>query len=202
MQEKLLVRLPKILARIILMILVTMLAGSGNVIDQIGILKANFVGMPLALATEETAVPKGDTLNTFLESQTTFEPLSKGDMGEAVLQMKQRLCELGYFLADEISEVYDDTTAERIALFQEMNDLESTGHADAETLACLFSEDAQMADADHRVYAYILNTNTKKFHYPDCSSVKQIKDKNKQAFNGTRGAVIGKGYSPCGNCHP
>ena len=49
---------------------------------------------------------------------------------------------------------------------------------------------------------YILNTNTKKFHYPTCSSVKDMKDKNKQEYHGTRGEVIAKGYSPCGRCKP
>lgn len=49
---------------------------------------------------------------------------------------------------------------------------------------------------------YILNTNTKKFHYPSCSSVRKMKDKNKQSFNGTREEAIANGYSPCGNCHP
>lgn len=49
---------------------------------------------------------------------------------------------------------------------------------------------------------YILNTNTKKFHYPTCSSVKNMKDKNKQEFHGTRDEAIAKGYSPCGRCKP
>ena len=49
---------------------------------------------------------------------------------------------------------------------------------------------------------YILNTNTKKFHYPTCASVKKMKDKNKKEFHGTRDEVIAKGYDPCGNCHP
>lgn len=49
---------------------------------------------------------------------------------------------------------------------------------------------------------YILNTNTRKFHYPDCKSVKQMKDKNKSEFSGTRDEAIAQGYSPCGNCHP
>ena len=49
---------------------------------------------------------------------------------------------------------------------------------------------------------YILNTNTKKFHYPTCSSVKDMKDKNKQEYHGTRDEVIAKGYSPCGRCKP
>lgn len=49
---------------------------------------------------------------------------------------------------------------------------------------------------------YVLNTNTGKFHYPSCRSVKQMKDKNKAFYNGTRDEVIAKGYDPCGNCHP
>lgn len=49
---------------------------------------------------------------------------------------------------------------------------------------------------------YILNTNTKKFHYPGCSSVKQMKDKNKREYNGTRDEVISMGYDPCKKCNP
>lgn len=49
---------------------------------------------------------------------------------------------------------------------------------------------------------YVLNTNTKKFHYPQCSSAKSIKDKNKAAFHGTREELIAMGYDPCGKCHP
>ena len=49
---------------------------------------------------------------------------------------------------------------------------------------------------------YILNTNTKKFHYPSCSSVDQMSDKNRQEFTGTRDEVIAMGYDPCGRCHP
>lgn len=49
---------------------------------------------------------------------------------------------------------------------------------------------------------YILNTNTKKFHYPSCSGVDQMSDKNRQEFTGTRDEVIAMGYDPCGRCHP
>lgn len=49
---------------------------------------------------------------------------------------------------------------------------------------------------------YVLNTNTKRFHYSDCSSVKQIKDKNKGSYTGTRDELIAQGYKSCGNCHP
>ena len=49
---------------------------------------------------------------------------------------------------------------------------------------------------------YILNTNTKKFHYPDCSSVKRMSEKNKMYFTGDREEVIAMGYVPCKNCNP
>lgn len=49
---------------------------------------------------------------------------------------------------------------------------------------------------------YILNTNTKKFHIPTCRSVKQMSDKNKKEYTGSRGDVISMGYDPCKNCNP
>ncbi len=51
-------------------------------------------------------------------------------------------------------------------------------------------------------FSYICNTNTKKFHYPDCSSVKQMKDKNKLPVNATRDELINQGYDPCKKCKP
>ncbi len=49
---------------------------------------------------------------------------------------------------------------------------------------------------------YVLNTNTHKFHYPDCSSVSRMSEKNKSYFKGTREEVIAMGYLPCGQCNP
>lgn len=49
---------------------------------------------------------------------------------------------------------------------------------------------------------YILNTNSKKFHYPTCSSVGQMNESNKKDFNGTRDELVSQGYSPCGRCKP
>lgn len=49
---------------------------------------------------------------------------------------------------------------------------------------------------------YILNTNTKKFHYPTCGSVKQMAEKNKQFYSGNRDDVIGMGYDSCKKCNP
>ena len=49
---------------------------------------------------------------------------------------------------------------------------------------------------------YILNTNTKKFHYPSCSSVKQMKASNKKEYTGSRDDLIAQRYDPCKKCNP
>ena len=51
-------------------------------------------------------------------------------------------------------------------------------------------------------YSYILNKNTGVFHYPDCSAVKRMSEKNKIYFEGTRDEAIEEGYRPCQICEP
>ena len=48
---------------------------------------------------------------------------------------------------------------------------------------------------------YIGNKNTKKFHYPTCSSVGQMKESNKVTL-ASRDEAINKGYVPCKKCNP
>lgn len=60
----------------------------------------------------------------------------------------------------------------------------------------------EQADDNAAGQDYVLNTNTKKFHYPSCGSAKQITDKNRDEYTGTRDELIAMGYSPCGKCHP
>lgn len=52
-----------------------------------------------------------------------------------------------------------------------------------------------------RDITYVLNTNTKKIHYESCSSVDQIKGKNKAYTDNYYGAIA-QGYKPCGRCNP
>ena len=72
---------------------------------------------------------------------------------------------------------------------------------------------AELSDADTSVSTgstdengtektYILNLNTKKFHTPECSGVKDINEANKETYTGTREELIQEGYSPCGRCKP
>lgn len=65
-----------------------------------------------------------------------------------------------------------------------------------------FAEPASPQEEQPQGTAYVLNTNTKKFHYPSCRSVDQMKEKNKQNYTGTRDEVISMGYDPCKSCNP
>ena len=49
---------------------------------------------------------------------------------------------------------------------------------------------------------YIAKKSSKKFHYPNCSSVSKMSDKNKEDHTATHDEMIKKGYSPCGICNP
>ena len=49
---------------------------------------------------------------------------------------------------------------------------------------------------------YILNTNSMKFHDPDCEWAQKISDRNRQEYTGSREELIDQGYTPCGGCNP
>lgn len=68
------------------------------------------------------------------------------------------------------------------------------------------SKQATVEDGDFSLnddtVKYILNTNSKKFHKLDCSSVSTMKEESKQEFQGTRKQLEAQGYTPCGICKP
>lgn len=49
---------------------------------------------------------------------------------------------------------------------------------------------------------YIVNIETKKFHYEDCGIAIKTKDENKESYNGTIDWLLDNGYEPCGKCKP
>lgn len=72
-------------------------------------------------------------------------------------------------------------------------------HKDSDTSAAEIEEPQQ---PDTVAATYILNTNSLKFHRPDCSSASQISDANREEYTGTREELIEQGYTPCGYCKP
>ncbi len=49
---------------------------------------------------------------------------------------------------------------------------------------------------------YVVNTNTGKFHYPDCASVKDIKSKNRSDRVCSREVLLAESFVPCKRCNP
>ena len=50
--------------------------------------------------------------------------------------------------------------------------------------------------------SYVLNTNSKKFHYPTCSSVGDMSPKNRSDVSLSRDEIIAQGFVPCKRCNP
>lgn len=56
--------------------------------------------------------------------------------------------------------------------------------------------------SDLPAITYVLNTNTRRFHLPGCSSISEMKEKNRQTSAASREELIMQGYIPCGRCKP
>lgn len=74
----------------------------------------------------------------------------------------------------------------------------------SETVGTAEDDSTETADGqdDTKAREYIVNTNSKKFHLPDCSSVSDIKEKNKKTITAAREDLLADDYEPCGRCHP
>lgn len=66
----------------------------------------------------------------------------------------------------------------------------------------LSGTEPQDSSSEGSQHTYVLNTNSKKFHFPSCSSVESMGESNKQEYTGSREDLIAQGYSPCGTCKP
>ena len=79
-------------------------------------------------------------------------------------------------------------------------------HSDGSSYLDLDYEETESIEGEKREISknitYIINTNTNRFHDPSCSSVLDMKEKNKKESSETREALIEQGYIPCGNCNP
>jgi hypothetical protein len=63
------------------------------------------------------------------------------------------------------------------------------------------SDNNEHFDEEPEGYNYIINSNSKVFHNPDCSSVASMNSENKQYSYETREELLPE-YSPCKNCNP
>lgn len=98
---------------------------------------------------------------------TIPDQMQSGSTGDDVVRLQRRLKGLEFFTVTPDGD-YGSQTAEAVKSFQKQHKLSQTGVADVQTMAVLFSSDAQKAlkpymlkvsTADQRVYAYALDDN-------------------------------------------
>lgn len=64
------------------------------------------------------------------------------------------------------------------------------------------SEEITRSASAEQDYVANLNKNSRKFHYPWCSSVEDMKSENKWEIHCTREYLIELGFTPCKRCNP
>ena len=62
--------------------------------------------------------------------------------------------------------------------------------------------DGNNGSDEGEMQTFVLNTNTKRYHKPTCSSVSDMNPANKDNFTGTKAELEGLGYVACGSCKP
>lgn len=145
-----------------------------------------------------TPIFDGDNL---LADGVLMEAYSVEDAGEGIC-----FCVFAYNVQPGIGIDYatGDNWAESSGTYQstEASVAEKTPAPQPETDTAVQITPELSAPQETQQTTYVLNTNTMKFHYPTCSSVDDMKEKNKQIYTGSREEVINMGYVPCKRCNP
>ncbi|MCR5543547.1 MAG: DNA/RNA non-specific endonuclease [Eubacterium sp.] len=77
---------------------------------------------------------------------------------------------------------------------------ENTTADSSVTTEAATQNDDNVSDFEKRTMTFILNTNTRKIHLPDCRSVNDMADHNKLECESTIADLKRQGYTPCGRC--
>ena len=145
-----------------------------------------------------TPIFDGDNL---LADGVLMEAYSVEDAGEGI-----SFCVFAYNVQPGIGIDYatGDNWAEGSGTYQSTvaSVAEETPAPQPETDTAVQITPESSAPQESQETTYVLNTNTMKFHYPTCSSVDDMKEKNKQIYTGSRDEVINMGYVPCKRCNP
>ncbi len=123
----------------------------------------------------------------------SYRPLQKGDAGDAVLALKQRLLELGYYRdSGTLTNDYNDTCMERVAIFERVHGLPEDGAA-SQTLQYLLFSDKAMANTEPLPQA----KKTSGFVYGDFNSPDFDWDKYVREHPGICTCCMGAGCECC-----
>ena len=119
-------------------------AGRSKVPDDEIITLDDFQDIPTPTEWAEETVPSAVTVTTAPSPDSTkVLRLEPGMNDESVIELQQKLMELGYMDYDEPTDYYGPATTSAVKLFQKKNDLEVDGVAGEITLNLMFSENAK-----------------------------------------------------------
>ena len=91
------------------------------------------------------------------EELSAYGTLRPGDRSKAVLRLRKRLYELGYYSKPNENTLYTESTADVVAMFQRDVGLEPTGEADPHTQAMLYDERTLAREGSPREVKYLSN---------------------------------------------
>ena len=89
------------------------------------------------------------------------------------------------------------TQTQALAALNRIKSYDAATRTSAAELDTLVS--SKYGSVDHK---YIINTNSRIFHEPDCSAIQRTKQTNKRETHLTYQELIENGYKPCGSCMP
>ena len=108
-----------------------------------------------------------------------------------------QFCVWAYNAQPGITIDYVDGNSEETPLLPAAGESSASG-SEGSSNAGSAASDASSA----QVKSYVLNTNTKKFHVPGCSSVNKMKYATSKDVETTRSDLLAQGYEPCQKCNP
>ena len=77
---------------------------------------------------------------------------------------------------------------------------EETTETTTESTTETTTESTTASESESIVMDFVINTNTRKFHLPDCNSVADMAEHNKMEYTGTIEELKNMGYTPCKRC--
>lgn len=93
------------------------------------------------------------------EELSAYRTLRPGDRSKAVLSLRRRLYELGYYAKPNENTLYTESTADVVAMFQRDAGLEPTGEADPQTQAMLYDTRTPAREGSPQEVTYLSNRN-------------------------------------------
>lgn len=155
------------------------------------------------VTTESQSVQETESIHSF-ENQTIQESETTGITREEIIKAAET----------ESQKIVEEKAAQEESLRTTLEESSKAAESEAQQIEqeATLQNTASRNENNFNTYdnpeqqntseTYVLNTSTMKFHYPHCSSVKQIAPHNYATSSTNRDDLISQGYSPCGRCKP